>query len=150
MFYEEFLLKEPNHLGIYFSFEKGKSRHTWIGMVDPPVFYLIDEIKLEAFQRYKPTKTTEQRWNRFLFLFRLQHPREEGSRLRISTHCQNTEGEKIIQLVHESQSNVLDINEKSSCSGVQRRVQTGSCLRTCEPGVLFHEGVLCASPSANL
>ena len=114
MFYEEFLLKEPNHLGIYFSFEKDKSRRThstWIGMVDPPVFYLFDEIKLEAFQRYTPTKTTEQRWNKFLFLFRLQHPREEGEVDYGFQHIVRTLKEKkFIQLVHESQSNVLDIS----------------------------------------
>jgi hypothetical protein len=62
VFYKSFVLSQANHVGV---FRKVNKVTYWIGLVNPPVFYMFDEIVVEAFQRYVPVHTTEQRWEDF-------------------------------------------------------------------------------------
>ena len=76
VFYLSFLQQERNHLGIYKSLE-GKKKGNWFGLIDPPIFYMFDEIKIEPFQRLIPTKTTQERWTNFIAFRMITNPDSE-------------------------------------------------------------------------
>ena len=64
VFYRKFLPQERNHIGIYLSLKKGQPKR-WLGLNDPPVFYMFSEITLQPYQKVIPGYTTEERWNLF-------------------------------------------------------------------------------------
>jgi hypothetical protein len=66
VFYKSFLKTKPHHVGVYTTVD---GVGYWIGLVDPPVFYMFDEITVEEFQKYIPVETTETRWNSFTNLY---------------------------------------------------------------------------------
>jgi hypothetical protein len=66
VFYKSYLYKNGNHVGVFKVCKQAKtSAPYWIGLSDPPVFYMFDEITVEEFQKYIPVETTESRWERF-------------------------------------------------------------------------------------
>ena len=76
VFFASYLQKEHNHVGIYHSLDN-KPKGKWLGLRDPPVFYMFDEITIEKYQKLVPTMTTLERWNRFLALRKMADPATE-------------------------------------------------------------------------
>lgn len=66
VFYHGFLMMNENHIGVYYNVEKTSY---WIGLKDPPIFYMFDQIVIEEYSKYVPKQSTEDRWNKFLRIY---------------------------------------------------------------------------------
>ena len=59
-----FVKAQHNHVGIHHDEKVGKETFNyWIGLSNPPIFYMFDKIVIEDFQKYFPKSTTKDRWN---------------------------------------------------------------------------------------
>ena len=75
IFVGRFLPLTHNHIGVYYTHKKGVSKR-WVGLQNPPIFYMFDRIRIEDYSRYIPSQTTEDRWIDFLEEFR--QPEEDA------------------------------------------------------------------------
>lgn len=60
-----FLQQPHNHVGIYFPLKGKFTEKCWIGLREPPVFYLFSKITPIADQKWTPQLTTKERWDQF-------------------------------------------------------------------------------------
>lgn len=120
-----------NHVGVWFPHgrEFKYTEKRWIGLTNPPLFYIIEEIKPDETSKYVPTTTTNAKWESYTDLRTGSHPPLEDIVAALHRHnfIRHWQGDELDESLEHAVAKYIDENKELAARTLKGKIGDEAC-----------------------